>query len=389
MSIIVGVVVPAILFLITLPLQSFLFILRQNLRVLEIKTRRKGNGSSLSDRLGLTKDKNELRQALGLPEKSTKGVSSKVKKRLKIVTLKSLQLAIKTLSRLIVFLRSIASTIISLVLTLVAAFLPLSVILVGALAGSVIYLSGNTSTSSYNNVVSSTETNSTVDVNMSADVKKMINMSDKELWLLASNGRFKSYDEANNALKASPTKEKEFWNKLKKDIKVKVWRWADKSYKKKKEEEISLTVNKNLAEYWKAFLTEWHNLPEKYVLSSTGSTFDIRIKINKSGSNNYSGHSFGGAIDINPMIDGMGSTVPGFGSGIPWKTSNGLKEPYKSCCCTFDNSWNKLVKKYKLDWGGYFSATVLDPMHFSIIGDRPKDTRTYKPSEGVTGATPK
>ena len=39
MSIVLGIIIPAILYLITLPLQAFLFVLRQNLKAMEVASR--------------------------------------------------------------------------------------------------------------------------------------------------------------------------------------------------------------------------------------------------------------------------------------------------------------------------------------------------------------
>ena len=335
MSIILGVIVPALLFLITLPLQSFLFLLRQSLKAIEIQERiSKG---SLGSKLGLSKGSDKLRSELGLsPKKNKNSMSAKIKSKSKIALLKAMQLAIRALSSLISLLRSVATSLITLVVTAFGIVIPICIAVIITASSIVMFMNTKGSTTTYGNVVSNSSTGSStskdnkIDSSADADVQKMINMSDKELWLLASEGRFKSYSEANTALKSNKTKEEAFWNGLKKDIKVKVWKWADSSHKKKKEVEVVFTVNKHLAKYWKAFLTDWHNLPEKYVLESVGSTFSVRPKNNKSGTGNYSAHSFGGAIDINPMVDGMGSVVGGFGDPNPWKTSDGLKEPYKS-----------------------------------------------------------
>lgn len=379
MSIILGIIVPALLFLITLPLQSFLFLLRNSLKVIEIREKRKGKGS-LGNKLGLSKGSDKLRSELGLsPKKNRNSMLAKVTSKMKIATLKTMQLAIRAISMLISLLRTVASTLITLVITAVMMMLPVCLAVIIATSGIVMFYNSDNSSSKYSNVVSSTNVNKNSSTSsMSADVNKMINMSDKQLWLLASGGRFKSYTEANNALKANKSKEEKFWNGLKSPLKVKVWVWKDSSKKKKKEVEHTFTVNKYLKDYWKAFLTDWHNLPDKYVLVDSGD-FNVRTKNNNSGSGNYSSHSFGGALDFNWNASGMGSVVGVGGDYHPWNSDKGLSEPYKSECCAFNSNWHKLIKKYKLDWGGNWSEGSLDPMHISIIGDNSKDVRYYKP----------
>ena len=224
------------------------------------------------------------------------------------------------------------------------------------------------------------------DTPVSADVQQIIDMSDADVWKLISEGRFSSYSEANEAAKADKTSEEAFWTNLLVSVEVPCWKWADSSKTSKVSSTTSIKVNKYVSDYFKAYMTDIYNQPEQYVITMVGG-FDFRTKNNKDKSGNYSGHSFGATLDINWESDGMGSYSAGYGdAGLPWKTSSGLSDPMKSECCTFDNSWHEVAKKYKLDWGGNWSKAYCDPMHFSLVGDNNKDTRVF--SNKYEGRTP-
>ena len=213
-----------------------------------------------------------------------------------------------------------------------------------------------------------------------ADVEKIINMSETEVWKLISEGKYSSYASANSDAQKNWSECKKFWKGMLVSVEVPAWKWKDNSHKKKVSSKVTITVNKHLSEYFKAYMTDLYNLPEKYVIVTIGG-YDFRSKNNGTGTSALSGHSFGATLDINYWLDGMSSVPAGNPSiyGVPYNTSKGLKEPQLSTCCTFDNSWFKLAMKYKLDWGGNWSYNSLDPMHFSLVGDRNKDTRLYKP----------
>ena len=214
-----------------------------------------------------------------------------------------------------------------------------------------------------------------------ADIEKIINMSETEIWKLISEGKFASNAEASAYYKQNGKAATEkFWKDLMVEIEVPAWKWKDNTKKDKIEGKITLLVNKHVSEYFKAYMTDLYNLPEKYVIEASGGYY-FRAKNNGTGTASLSAHSFGTAIDLNAFLDGMGSVPAGSPSiyGVPYNTSNGLQEPKLSTCCTFDNSWYKLAMKYKLDWGGNWSYNSLDPMHFSLVGDRNKDSRTYTP----------
>jgi hypothetical protein len=206
---------------------------------------------------------------------------------------------------------------------------------------------------------------------VSASVEQIINMSDKQVWELISEGKYSSYDEANRAAKANPLTEKAFWSGLLVQVEVPVWKWSDDSKTSKMSSTTKIQVNKYLAEYYKSYMTDLYNAPEQYVISLVGG-FNFRPKNTASGkSSNYSGHSFGATLDINWNTDGMGL------GETPYNASS-ISEPLKSEVCTVGGSWYNIAKTYNLDWGGCWSKSSLDPMHFSLVGDRNKDTRKFE-----------
>lgn len=144
MSIILGIIVPALLFLITLPLQSFLFLLRNHLKVLE-KQERRGKGS-LGSKLGLSRGSDKLRSELGLKPKSN--ISKKVSSKMKIASLKAMRLAIRAVSMLISLLRTVASTLIVLVITAVMMMLPICLAVILATSSIIMFYNSNVSNSS-------------------------------------------------------------------------------------------------------------------------------------------------------------------------------------------------------------------------------------------------
>lgn len=162
MSIILGIIVPALLFLITLPLQSFLFLLRNSLKVIE-KQERRGKGS-LGNKLGLSKGSDKLRSELGLsPKKNKNSMLEKATSKMKIATLKAMQLAIRAVSMLISLLRTVASTLIALVITAIMMMLPICLAVIVATSGIVMFYNSSSKTagsSAMSSIVSSNTSSS-------------------------------------------------------------------------------------------------------------------------------------------------------------------------------------------------------------------------------------
>lgn len=206
-----------------------------------------------------------------------------------------------------------------------------------------------------------------------ASVQEIINMSDAEVWLLISEGAHSSYSSVNEACKANPTAEEAFWRDKLQTTTVNCWKWADSSKTTKVASTIDITVNKHLVEYYTSFLNDLYNCPEQYVIEIIGG-FNFRTKNNNSGTGNYSSHSFGATLDINWNTQGMSY------NSVPYKWDS-IKNDIvlSSTSCAFGSSWETLANTYKLDWGGHWSRSSLDGMHFSLVGDNNKDSRQYSP----------
>lgn len=343
------------------------------------------------------KSKNKLKSATKLGDnkdidklKANRGNKKKQKKIEKKLNLKMKMrdLVILQLKALANFLSTIGRTLIISGIASALVFMIVIVAFAGACSVAIVLTEGNKTgyTSGSPQGGGSDNGGGGYDTPVSADVQQIIDMSDSDVWKLISEGRFSSYSEANEAAKADKTSEEAFWTNLLVSVEVPCWKWADSSKTSKVDSTTSIKVNKYVADYFKAFMTDIYNQPEQYVITMVGG-FSFRTKNNKDHSGNYSGHSFGATLDINWESNGMGSYSAGYGdAGLPWKTSSGLADPMKSECCTFDNSWHEVAKKYKLDWGGNWSKAYCDPMHFSLVGDNNKDTRGF--SNKYEGRTP-
>lgn len=351
---------------------------RGSFKNLENKTKNKLKSAT---KLGDNKDIDKLKANRGNKKKQ-----KKIEKKLNL-KMKMRDLVILQLKALATFLSTIGR---ALIISGIASALVFSIVIVafaGACSVAVVLAegnkTGNTSSSSQGGIDNG---GGSYDTPVSADVQQIIDMSDSDVWKLISEGRFSSYSEANEAAKADKVSEEAFWTNLLVYVEVPCWKWTDDSKTSKVSSTTKIRVNKYLADYFKAYMTDIYNQPEQYVITMVGG-FDFRTKKNKDNSNNYSGHSFGATLDLNWKSNGMGSYSAGYGeAGIPWNTSSGLSDPMKSECCTFDNSWHEVAKKYNLDWGGNWSKDYLDPMHFSLVGDNNKDTRGF--SNKYEGRTP-
>lgn len=221
----------------------------------------------------------------------------------------------------------------------------------------------------------------------SDDTKKILGLSDEATWQLISDGRFSSYNEANQAVKdelaekgleftddnLKLTDEYNFWNGQLVSITVPAWEYTDGSMGAKKSTTVTVQVNKALSQYFTDFLTDLYNCSNQYVIQEIGG-YNFRGKNTASGySPNLSGHSFGATLDINWSTEGMCL------GDAPFQYTFNLEEPVKSRACAVESPWNSLVRMYELDWGGNWSSGSLDPMHFSLVGDNPRANRNYTP----------
>lgn len=211
---------------------------------------------------------------------------------------------------------------------------------------------------------SSSSTTSSVQSSKSSSTKDIIKMSDAEVWKLITEGKFSSYNDVNAYCKSNPTAAESLFRGLLTSVEIPIWEWNGGN---KKSSKMHVSVNKYLAEYWKDFFTDLYNLPEKYcIVSSETGGYSFRTKTN---SPNYSSHSFGATLDINWKMEGH------IYGNLPFNTTKGLSAEVASKTCTVGSSWANLAKEYSLDWGGNWNTP--DGMHFSLVGDQNKDTRTF------------
>ena len=346
-------------------------------------------------------------------------IKEKRDKRKKFIenTVKVMKVALQALKTLLLFLRTIVMFLISLgsvttlltlviAVALIAAAASVSVLLANGDLAFTEQVGGNVANMSDEERQKYAQTPlGTYSFNASASVQEVINMPESEIWALISDGRFNSFDSACAAAYACEQQkaiddangvehvginpdigcEKVFWQNQLVTITVPRWEWEDSAKEAKKQGTVTFNVNKNLAEYWTSYLTDLFNCSDQFVIVMKGD-FNFRQKSSTTKEGDYSAHSFGTAIDINWESEGMGAvTLSGGKNAVPFLDYSGLTIAKRSEACAFNSSWCELVKQYQLDWGGFWSAKSLDPTHFSLVGDRKKDGRSYNPQ--VDGKT--
>lgn len=136
MSIILGIILPIVLFILTLPLKATMLALKLQLSALEVSIKK----TSLSEKLGLKDEADFIRKSTDTAIKATKiGVES-IKGTVKLgakstkLLIKSIKLLIRTIKFLIFLLKSLAALItflMSLSVVVIIAILLLLIVLVG------------------------------------------------------------------------------------------------------------------------------------------------------------------------------------------------------------------------------------------------------------------
>ena len=242
MSIVLGIIIPAILYLITLPLQAFLFVLRQNLKAMEVALKAgdkfSSKASELKNKLGVSDGEDALRARLGLAPKNKNVQTGKVLTKMGITSLKAMQRLIKAISRLIKFLRELAST--SLVTAIIAIVLVVVIFvsLIISTSGIILFSKKNVEDNSSNTTVSvstaSSSSSSQSSGTVSKNVQDIVNMSEKDVWNLISEGKYSSYKEADADAHKDWGGCEKFWTSMQTTIKVKVWVWDGSGHKNKK-----------------------------------------------------------------------------------------------------------------------------------------------------------
>lgn len=388
MSILIGLLTSVISFLVNLSVKSSINLVKADLKRREKSKKKKKSKKASSSTNKSKKPADKIRNKFNKNKIKKDDSDSEKAKKVALKLLESLKRQLTIIKLFFRTLRIAITLLLSFITTLVftGAFAILSSFVLLLCVVNVASSGSNYNVYTSTRGTTTSDNNSYVSTPIEADVKEIIDMTETEVWMLASEGRFKSYSEANNAAQKDMEGEKEFWTNLLVSVEVPAWKWADDSKTSKVDSTVKIRINKYFAEYWTAFMTDLHAQPDKYVIEEIGG-FNFRAKNNGTGTTALSAHSFGLVLDINYQSKGMGSNAAGQGDGTPWNSDQGLSEPYRSESCAFTGNWFNLVKKYRLDWGGLWTARSLDPMHFSIVGDRNRDTRNYQPN--TSGQNPK
>lgn len=204
--------------------------------------------------------------------------------------------------------------------------------------------------------------NSSIDGTITdVDVKKLLTMSDSEVWAGLTGGYLSAKPDSKN-----PANAKEINDAVSKKvekIKIKVHTWKDPSDSHNmeivtKEEEIE--VNALLTKLWKAFFNDIYIKDPKFVIVQVGCLSD------RSGTTcMQSRHPYGAAVDINGDTgENMQYVQP-----ISKESWQKLPENHKKYQIIYkDSTIVKIAHKYTLSWGGEWNSSK-DNMHFSFIGD--------------------
>ena len=197
------------------------------------------------------------------------------------------------------------------------------------------------------------------------DVKKITQMSDKQVWKLLTG--------LNVASKPSTSQcSKSRMDRRMTNITVKVWDWKSPGTKslKKVTKKKTITVNKALKNFWISFFNAVYMDESKIVIHELYG-YSYRLNTSKT---SISAHSFGCTMDIN-----WSSSINGYGNGYNDKVaSKSTWEKMKNTQTKYEIIYNgsplqKIVYKYTLSWGGEWKS-VKDPMHVSFIGDIPRSS---------------
>lgn len=199
----------------------------------------------------------------------------------------------------------------------------------------------------------------------SAEIKKIMAMSDAEVWKALTGGVLSGIPEvapANMAEIEAAVRAKIV------DITVPIRTWenpGDSSNMKKTSKDVTLQVNELLADLWKAFFTDVYNEDPDFVMASYGC---FRIDGTGYGQIGFrSAHTYGAAIDLNWYEDGNP-----YGNQQPYTKAEWQKLPenhLKYQIIYQDSPIVKIAHKYTLLWGGEWSGSTKDIMHFSFICD--------------------
>ncbi len=197
-----------------------------------------------------------------------------------------------------------------------------------------------------------------------ADVKQVMAMSDEEVWKGLTNGLL-----SDRPSEQMPSNASEIESTVKAqvvDITVPTRAWEDArdgSNMNIVRKDVTLQVNKLLANLWIEFFKDLYNEAPQFVIATLGG---FRIDGTTNGQIGYkSGHTYGAAIDINEVDNPKGEQKPY--SKDEWSK---LPENHVKYQIIYtDSDVVKVAHKYTLYWGGEWTGRLRDIMHFSFVCD--------------------
>ena len=216
----------------------------------------------------------------------------------------------------------------------------------------IIDLGGNNANSSINGVVTD------------ADVREVMAMSDADVWRGLTGGLL-----TDRPADKSPANADQIEAAVRKQIvnitvPIRAWENAgDSSNMNIVKKEVTLEVNSLLAKLWTAFFNDLYNEVPNFVIVSVGCFRIDGLDVGQIGFK--SAHTYGAAIDINPDQNPYGSQQPY--SKSEWSKLPENHSKYQTIYV--DSDVVKIAHKYTLYWGGEWSGTTKDIMHFSFIAD--------------------
>lgn len=196
---------------------------------------------------------------------------------------------------------------------------------------------------------------------VSGDVKEVMAMSDEDAWEALTGGVLSSIPSSK-----SPDNAAEIEAAVKEqivDITIPIWGWESSGSMNRVEKEATIQVNEVLAELWQSFFEDLHETDKDFVIVDVGGFRIDGLGVGQIGFK--SGHTYGAAVDINP-------TQNPYGSGYPYSKSEweALPETHEKYQIIYEGApIIEIAHKYTLYWGGEWTGSNRDMMHFSFIAD--------------------
>ncbi len=196
------------------------------------------------------------------------------------------------------------------------------------------------------------------------DVKSVMSAQDEQMWKSLTGNVLTQIPSDKNPSNASEI-EAAVRKKIK-SIKIPIRTWKnvnDNSNMETVKKEVTLDVNSTLAGVWQGFFEDLYKEAPDFVITSV---YGFRIDGTGYGQIGFlSGHTYGAAVDINADNNPYGEKQPY--SKAEWES---LEENHlKYQLIYVDSPMVKVAHKYTLLWGGEWSGTTKDIMHFSFICD--------------------